>query len=66
MFGLTIVGNKVNRLDFDEKGISSIDTLGGAQEMLLINEFGMYNLILGSRKPDAKIFKWWITRASLL
>ena len=49
------------RLDDDEKGISSIDTLGGKQEMTIVNEPGLYSLILGSRKPEAKKFKRWVT-----
>jgi len=50
------------RLDDDEKGISSVDTLfGGSQEMLTVNESGLYSLILTSRKPKAKSFKRWVT-----
>jgi len=51
----------INRLDFDEREVSSIDTLGGTQDVLVINEPGLYSLILGSRKPEAKAFKRWIT-----
>lgn len=51
----------VERLDADEKGISSIDTLGGKQRMAIINEPGLYSVILCSRKPEAKAFKRWIT-----
>lgn len=51
----------VERLDADEKGISSIDTLGGKQRMAIINEPGLYSLVLSSRKPEAKAFKRWIT-----
>lgn len=51
----------LERLDDDEKGISSIDTLGGKQESNIINESGLYSLILGSRKPEAKPFKKWVT-----
>ena len=40
----------MDRLDADEKGVASIDTLGGAQEMAIINESVLYSLILGSRK----------------
>ena len=50
-----------DRLDADEKGRSSIPTLGGQQEMTVINEPGLYSLMLGSRKPEAKAFKRWIT-----
>ncbi len=51
----------VTRLDEDEKGVATIDTLGGRQEMATVNESGLYSLILGSRKPEAKRFKKWVT-----
>lgn len=51
----------ISRLDDDEKGVSSTDTLGGKQEMQIVNEPGLYSLVLGSRKPEAKAFKRWIT-----
>ena len=51
----------VERLDDDEKGRSSIPTLGGAQELLMVNEPGLYALVLGSRKPETRAFKRWIT-----
>lgn len=51
----------LERLDEDERGVSSIHTLGGTQELTVINESGLYSLILGSRKPEAKKFKKWVT-----
>ena len=48
-------------LDDDEKGRSTVPTLGGDQVMTSINEPGLYSLILRSRKPEAKAFKRWIT-----
>jgi anti-repressor protein len=51
----------LGRLDDDEKGVVSTDTLGGKQEMSIVNETGLYSLVLGSRKPEAKEFKRWIT-----
>lgn len=51
----------IARLDEDEKGVGSTDTLGGRQEMAIINEPGLYALVLGSRKPEAKAFKRWVT-----
>lgn len=50
-----------DRLDADEKGVSQIDTLGGAQGMTVINESGLYNVILRSDKPGAKPFRKWVT-----
>lgn len=58
------VGNSrdaVSRLDADEKDVASTDTLGGQQAMTIINEAGLYSLILTSRKPEAKAFKRWVT-----
>lgn len=51
----------LTRLDDDEKGVASTDTLGGKQDMTIVNEPGLYSLVLGSRKPEAKRFKRWIT-----
>ncbi len=56
----------LKRLDEDEKmTIDSTDghsgSRGGAQMMNLISESGLYALVLGSRKPDARTFKRWIT-----
>lgn len=51
----------LSRLDADEKGVASTDTPGGEQEVSIVNEPGLYTLVLGSRKPEAKEFKRWIT-----
>lgn len=51
----------LERLDDDEKGVASTDTLGGEQKVTTVNEPGLYALVLGSRKPEAKAFKRWIT-----
>lgn len=53
------------RLEDDEKGVAQIDTLGGAQEASIINEAGLYNVILRSDKPEAKNFKRWVTHEVL-
>lgn len=44
----------LSRLDADEKGVISTDTLGGKQEMSIVSEPGLYSLVLGSRKPEAE------------
>ena len=49
------------RLDEDEKGVASTYTPGGDQSLLIVSEPGLYALVLGSRKPEAKAFKRWIT-----
>jgi len=53
--------NMCRNLDDDEKGTQIVSTLGGAQEMLAINESGLYGAILRSRKQEAKLFKKWVT-----
>lgn len=55
----------VERLDHDEKGVVLTDTLGGKQNITYINEAGLYTLVLGSRKPEAKHFKRWVTHEVL-
>jgi prophage antirepressor-like protein len=52
---------QIRRLDDDEKGVCSIHTLGGNQGTSIVSESGLYSLVLGSRKPEAKAFKRWIT-----
>lgn len=49
----------VKRLDIDEKARLNLGLPGG--DTNIINEFGLYSLILGSRKKEAKQFKRWIT-----
>lgn len=51
----------VSRLDEDEKDVVLTDTLGGTQSLQAVNEYGLYTLVLSSRKPEAKQFKRWIT-----
>jgi anti-repressor protein len=53
------------RLDEDEKGVSKVYTLGGEQKMTVINEPGLYSLVLTSNKSEAKQFKRWITHEVL-
>lgn len=50
-----------DRLDADEKGRYSVPTPGGVQETWVINESGLYNVILRSDKPEAKPFRKWVT-----
>lgn len=53
--------NAARMLDDDEKGARIVSTPGGDQEITIINESGLYSLILKSRKPSAKRFKKWVT-----
>lgn len=45
----------------EDKGVTKCYTPGGAQEMTIINESGVYSLIFASKLPDAKEFKHWVT-----
>lgn len=51
----------IDHVDEEDKGVTKCDTLGGAQEITIINESGLYSLILSSKLPSAKEFKRWIT-----
>lgn len=53
------------RLDDDEKDTTICSTLGGEQSLIIINEFGLYNAILGSTKKESKEFKRWVTHEVL-
>ncbi|MCY9511319.1 Bro-N domain-containing protein, partial [Paenibacillus larvae] len=55
----------LGRLDDDEKGVVLTDTLGGAQQLQVVNESGLYSLVLSSRKPESKKFKRWVTHEVL-
>jgi hypothetical protein len=58
---LTDTSKSCSKLDDDEKGTKIILTLGGPQAHVIINEPGLYSLILRSSKPEARRFKRWIT-----
>ena len=61
ILGLGNVRMAVSRLDDDEKRLITIPTSGGPQRVWCINEAGLYNLMLSSRKPQAKAFRRWLT-----
>lgn len=48
------------RVDPDDRGVAKMETPSGAQEMTIINESGLYSLILSSKLPKAKEFKRWV------
>lgn len=48
-------------VDNEDKGVANCDTLGGTQSLTIINESGLYSLILSSKLPTAKKFKRWVT-----
>jgi len=61
VLGYTDTATMTRRLDEDEKGMQNLQTLGGMQNMAIINESGLYNAVIGSNKPEAKAFKKWVT-----
>ena len=52
--------NATQCLEDNEKGTCKVSTLRGEQEMLIINEPGIYCLIFRSNKPEAKAFQDWV------
>jgi len=61
VLGVINPSKTVSRLDEDEHGITTSYTTQGAREMLIVNESGLYALIMTSRKPVAKKFRKWVT-----
>ena len=51
----------IDHVDDEDKGVTKCDTLGGMQEMTVINESGVYSLVFSSKLPTAKKFKHWVT-----
>lgn len=61
VLGISKYRDVVERLDEDERALVKVDTLGGVQSMVAVNESGLYNVILRSDKPEAKPFRKWVT-----
>lgn len=55
----------IDHVDEEDKGVTKCDTLGGQQNVTIINESGFYSLILSSKLPNAKIVKHWVTHEVL-
>lgn len=51
----------LKHVDEEDKGVAKCDTLGGTQNLTVINESGVYALVFGSKLESAKKFKHWIT-----
>ena len=60
VLGFRTAHDGIKYLDEDEKGTINYRTPGGKQDMITINESGLYSLILRSRKPEAKAFRKWV------
>ena len=66
VLGLSTPARVAERLDSDEVSQTHLtDSLGREQETTIINESGLYNVILRSDKPEAKPFRKWVTREVL-
>ena len=54
-----------DHVDEEDKGVTKRDPLGGVQDVTIINESGLYSLVLSSKLPQAKQFKRWVTAEAL-
>lgn len=61
MFGYRDAANLTRILDDDEKGTHNVSTLGGKQDVSVINESGFYHAAFKSRKAEVKPFRKWVT-----
>lgn len=50
-----------DHVEAEDKGVTKCDTLGGAQNLTIVNESGLYALIFGSKLEKARKFKHWVT-----
>lgn len=50
-----------DHVDAEDRGVTKCDTLGGPQEMTIINKSGLYALVLSSKLPTARRYKHWVT-----
>lgn len=61
VLGLGNMHSSLAVLDEDERGLHTMDTPSGNQEMTIISEAGLYEVIIRSDKPEAKAFRRWVT-----
>ena len=59
--GKSLANAVANHVDDEDKGVTEMMTPGGKQNMVIINESGLYSLILSSKLPTARAFKRWVT-----
>ena len=59
--GINKYRDAFSRLDDDERVSVLVDTIGGPQKVVAVNESGLYSLVFQSRKPGAKKFRKWVT-----
>jgi prophage antirepressor-like protein len=58
--GYQLTTNMTRLLEKEDKGMHKVNTLGGEQNLLIISEFGIYDAVFNSHKPEAKAFKKWV------
>lgn len=63
--GKSLANAVANHVDDEDKGVTELMTPGGKQQMVIINESGVYSLIFSSKLPSAKSFKRWVTSVVL-
>lgn len=62
VLGISHITDTAKRMDEDEVGQTEVtDSMGRKQSTYVINESGLYNVILRSDKPEAKPFRKWVT-----
>lgn len=59
--GKSLANAVAKHVDDDDKGVTELMTPGGIQKMVIINESGLYSLVLSSKLPGAKKFRRWVT-----
>lgn len=59
--GKSLANAVANHVDSEDKGVTGMMTPGGQQNVVIINESGLYSLVLSSKLPSAKKFKRWVT-----
>ena len=60
ILGFRYAYNATQCLEDNEKGTCKVSTPGGEQNMVIVNEPGLYRLIFRSNKPEAKLFQDWV------
>lgn len=59
--GKSLANAVANHVDGEDKGVTELMTPGGKQKIVIINESGLYSLVLSSKLPGAKKFRKWVT-----
>lgn len=65
LLGYSEASAMTRTLDDDEKGLQIVQTVGGAQQVAVVSEAGLFSAIIRSRVPGAKAFKRWVTHEVL-